>query len=100
MLLPPHPSPVPPQVPLIMQKSDGGFGYASTDMAALKHRINEVLLVCVCVCERVCVCMCATVCVTVCVVCVRARVCACVCVFVCARVCVCAHVCDLGVTQV
>eukprot|EP00879_Flechtneria_rotunda_P008355 GHRR01008752.1.p1 GENE.GHRR01008752.1~~GHRR01008752.1.p1 ORF type:complete len:557 (+),score=163.22 GHRR01008752.1:140-1810(+) len=29
------------QVPLIIQKSDGGFGYASTDMAALKHRINE-----------------------------------------------------------
>eukprot|EP00199_Chlamydomonas_sp_CCMP681_P000318 CAMPEP_0119106360 /NCGR_PEP_ID=MMETSP1180-20130426/4070_1 /TAXON_ID=3052 ORGANISM="Chlamydomonas cf sp, Strain CCMP681" /NCGR_SAMPLE_ID=MMETSP1180 /ASSEMBLY_ACC=CAM_ASM_000741 /LENGTH=596 /DNA_ID=CAMNT_0007091677 /DNA_START=206 /DNA_END=1996 /DNA_ORIENTATION=- len=29
-------------VPLIVQKSDGGFGYASTDMAAIKHRIyNE-----------------------------------------------------------
>lgn len=28
------------EVPLIMQKSDGGFGYASTDMAALKHRIE------------------------------------------------------------
>ncbi|KXZ44683.1 hypothetical protein GPECTOR_63g12 [Gonium pectorale] len=28
-------------VPLIVQKSDGGFGYASTDMAALKHRLNE-----------------------------------------------------------
>lgn len=26
--------------PLIMQKSDGGFGYASTDMAALKHRVT------------------------------------------------------------
>ena len=28
-------------VPLIVQKTDGGFGYASTDMAALKHRLNE-----------------------------------------------------------
>ena len=28
------------QIPLIIQKSDGGFGYASTDMAALKHRLN------------------------------------------------------------
>ncbi|KAG2495395.1 hypothetical protein HYH03_006662 [Edaphochlamys debaryana] len=28
-------------VPLIVQKSDGGFGYASTDMAALKHRLND-----------------------------------------------------------
>jgi arginyl-tRNA synthetase len=28
-------------VPLIVQKSDGGYGYASTDMAALKHRLNE-----------------------------------------------------------
>ncbi len=27
------------QIPLIVQKSDGGFGYASTDMAAIKHRI-------------------------------------------------------------
>ena len=29
------------EIPLIMQKSDGGFGYASTDMAALKHRLVE-----------------------------------------------------------
>lgn len=29
------------EVPLIVQKSDGGFGYASTDMAALKQRISE-----------------------------------------------------------
>ncbi|EFN53033.1 hypothetical protein CHLNCDRAFT_26194 [Chlorella variabilis] len=28
------------QIPLIVQKSDGGFGYASTDMAAVKHRIE------------------------------------------------------------
>lgn len=28
-------------IPLIVQKSDGGFGYASTDMAALKHRIHS-----------------------------------------------------------
>ncbi|KAI3424703.1 hypothetical protein D9Q98_008093 [Chlorella vulgaris] len=29
------------QNPLIVQKTDGGFGYASTDMAAIKHRIHE-----------------------------------------------------------
>ena len=29
------------EVPLIVQKSDGGFGYASTDMAALKQRISD-----------------------------------------------------------
>ncbi|KAG1677444.1 hypothetical protein FOA52_001899 [Chlamydomonas sp. UWO 241] len=29
------------KVPLIIQKSDGGFGYASTDMAALKHRLTQ-----------------------------------------------------------
>eukprot|EP00955_Chlamydomonas_euryale_P111443 366066-Chlamydomonas_euryale.AAC.1 len=28
------------KIPLIIQKSDGGFGYASTDMAALKHRLT------------------------------------------------------------
>lgn len=28
-------------VPLIVQKSDGGFGYASTDMAALKQRLHD-----------------------------------------------------------
>ncbi len=28
------------EVPLIVQKSDGGFGYASTDMAAVKQRLN------------------------------------------------------------
>ena len=28
-------------VPLIIQKSDGGFGYATTDLAALKHRLDE-----------------------------------------------------------
>lgn len=28
-------------IPLIVRKSDGGFGYASTDMAALKHRIEQ-----------------------------------------------------------
>lgn len=27
--------------PLIIQKSDGGFGYDSTDMTALKYRIQE-----------------------------------------------------------
>jgi arginyl-tRNA synthetase len=26
-------------IPLILRKSDGGFGYDSTDMAALKHRL-------------------------------------------------------------
>lgn len=29
------------EVPLIVQKSDGGFGYASTDMAAIHQRIHE-----------------------------------------------------------
>ena len=29
------------KIPLIVRKSDGGYGYASTDMAALRHRINE-----------------------------------------------------------
>jgi arginyl-tRNA synthetase len=28
------------QVPLIVQKGDGGFGYASTDLAAIKHRVH------------------------------------------------------------
>ena len=30
------------KVPLMLQKSDGGFGYDSTDMAALKHRLHEL----------------------------------------------------------
>ena len=30
------------QIPLIVQKSDGGFGYDSTDMAALKYRLQEL----------------------------------------------------------
>jgi arginyl-tRNA synthetase len=29
------------KIPLIVRKSDGGYGYASTDMAALRHRIDE-----------------------------------------------------------
>jgi len=29
-------------VPVMLQKSDGGFGYDSTDMAALKYRLQEV----------------------------------------------------------
>eukprot|EP00195_Chlamydomonas_chlamydogama_P013083 CAMPEP_0202901536 /NCGR_PEP_ID=MMETSP1392-20130828/14309_1 /ASSEMBLY_ACC=CAM_ASM_000868 /TAXON_ID=225041 /ORGANISM="Chlamydomonas chlamydogama, Strain SAG 11-48b" /LENGTH=593 /DNA_ID=CAMNT_0049588109 /DNA_START=305 /DNA_END=2086 /DNA_ORIENTATION=+ len=29
------------KIPLIVQKSDGGFGYASTDMAAIKHRVQQ-----------------------------------------------------------
>ncbi len=28
-------------LPLMVQKSDGGYGYASTDLAALKHRLDE-----------------------------------------------------------
>jgi arginyl-tRNA synthetase len=28
--------------PLIVQKSDGGFGYAATDLAALRHRIDDL----------------------------------------------------------
>lgn len=27
--------------PLMIQKSDGGFGYATTDLAALRYRVNE-----------------------------------------------------------
>jgi arginyl-tRNA synthetase len=30
------------KVPLMLQKSDGGFGYDSTDMAALKHRLQVI----------------------------------------------------------
>ena len=30
------------ETPLIIQKSDGGFGYDSTDMTALKYRIGEM----------------------------------------------------------
>jgi arginyl-tRNA synthetase len=30
------------QIPLMLQKSDGGFGYDSTDMAALKYRLHTV----------------------------------------------------------
>lgn len=29
-------------VPLIIQKSDGGFGYAATDMAAIRHRVSTL----------------------------------------------------------
>lgn len=29
------------EVPLIVQKSDGGYGYASTDMAAIKQRVVD-----------------------------------------------------------
>ncbi len=29
-------------VPLIVQKSDGGFGYATTDLAAIRHRVNTL----------------------------------------------------------
>ena len=27
--------------PLIVQKTDGGFGYATTDMAAIRHRLQD-----------------------------------------------------------
>ena len=29
------------KVPLMIQKSDGGFGYGTTDMAAVRQRIHE-----------------------------------------------------------
>ncbi|GIM88908.1 arginine--tRNA ligase [Paractinoplanes toevensis] len=29
-------------LPLIVRKSDGGFGYAATDLAALRHRVREI----------------------------------------------------------
>jgi arginyl-tRNA synthetase len=30
------------KIPLMLQKSDGGFGYDSTDMAALKYRLSDL----------------------------------------------------------
>lgn len=30
------------QVPLIVEKSDGGFTYATTDLAAIRHRVNTL----------------------------------------------------------
>ena len=30
------------KIPLMLQKSDGGYGYDSTDMAALKYRLHEL----------------------------------------------------------
>jgi len=30
------------QPPLMIQKSDGGFGYATTDLAALRYRVDEI----------------------------------------------------------
>jgi arginyl-tRNA synthetase len=30
------------QVPMIIQKSDGGFGYAATDLAAIRHRVDTL----------------------------------------------------------
>ncbi|GIG66755.1 arginine--tRNA ligase [Phytomonospora endophytica] len=29
-------------IPLILRKSDGGYGYATTDMATLRHRVREL----------------------------------------------------------
>jgi arginyl-tRNA synthetase len=29
-------------LPLIVQKSDGGYGYASTDLAAIRHRVRDL----------------------------------------------------------
>jgi len=29
------------RIPLMIQKSDGGFGYGATDMAAIRHRLTE-----------------------------------------------------------
>ena len=29
-------------LPLIVQKSDGGYGYASTDLAAIRHRLRDI----------------------------------------------------------
>lgn len=31
----------PGQPPLMVRKSDGGFGYATTDMAAIKQRLHD-----------------------------------------------------------
>ena len=30
------------KVPLMLQKSDGGYGYDSTDMAAIKYRLHDL----------------------------------------------------------
>jgi len=30
------------EAPLIVRKSDGGFGYATTDLAAIRHRVREL----------------------------------------------------------
>ncbi|MDR1387308.1 MAG: arginine--tRNA ligase [Propionibacteriaceae bacterium] len=30
------------QTPLIVRKSDGGFGYAATDLAAIRHRVDDL----------------------------------------------------------
>src|SRR5207244_1107973 len=30
------------EAPLIIKKRDGGFGYATTDLAAVRHRINDL----------------------------------------------------------
>lgn len=32
----------PKKTPLILQKSDGGFNYDSTDMAAIRYRANDL----------------------------------------------------------
>lgn len=29
------------KIPLMVQKSDGGFGYGTTDLAAVRHRLTE-----------------------------------------------------------
>jgi arginyl-tRNA synthetase len=33
--------------PLIIQKSDGGFGYAATDLAAIRHRVDTLGATCI-----------------------------------------------------
>lgn len=30
------------QPPMMIQKSDGGFGYATTDLAAMNYRVNDL----------------------------------------------------------
>ncbi len=39
--LPPPPHTQGQEVPLMLRKSDGGYGYATTDMAAIRQRLQE-----------------------------------------------------------
>ena len=68
-------------IPLTVVKSDGGYTYDTSDLAALRHRLfveKADIIIYVTDSGQVCICICVCVCV-------------CVCVFVCMGVCVCVH---------